>query len=261
MYSQCPRCRTIFMLAPAALAAARGDTVCGHCGTLFNSLLTLTEFPPDADQRDLPEHPDQLPAPALYLPVVEPARDPVSSFDPDRDQAESVEDLGPPSFVPEKQGATSRNVVWWSVAAVLALLLSLQLLWADRARWAADASTRNLMQRVCASLGCELPLSQDLTQLALTSREIRPHPSVPGALLISATIRNDADFAQRFPVVRIRLSDLQEHLVAARSFAPADYLIDDSDARRGLAAQATAVLVFEVADPGREAVAFEFAFE
>ncbi len=260
MFSQCPRCRTIFMIAPADLAAARGDAVCGHCGSLFNALRSLSEYPPEPDEKDLDEHDVDLPAPPLRLPVSEPMRAAVASFDPDLDGVIDTEPPSVPVFAPTVR-ARSSDWRWWSIAALLLLALVLEMGWAERSTLAEDARFRPSLDRVCASIGCRLPLRRDAGQLALTSREIRPHPSVPDALLISATIRNQADFTQPFPDVRIRLTDLNEAPVASRRFVPSDYLVDASESKRGLAAQANAVLLFEVVDPGREAVAFDFSFE
>ena len=260
MFSQCPRCRTIFMVAPADLAAARGDAVCGHCGSLFNALRSLSEYPPEPDEKNLDEHDVDLPAPPLRLPVSEPMRAAVASFDPDRDRADDTEPSSAPVFAPPPS-ARSKEWRWWSIAAMLLLGLVLELGWAERSTLAENPRFRHAMDRVCASIGCRLPLRRDASQLALTSRDVRPHPSVPGALLISATIRNQADFAQPFPDVRIRLTDLNEAPVASRRFVPGDYLIDASESKRGLAAEANAMLLFEVVDPGRAAVAFDFTFE
>jgi hypothetical protein len=46
-----------------------------------------------------------------------------------------------------------------------------------------------------------------------------------------------------------------------RRFQPREYLGDTRALGAGLAAGASTSLVFEVADPGRNAVAFEFEFE
>ena len=103
-------------------------------------------------------------------------------------------------------------------------------------------------------------MRHDPSTLELLSREIRPHPSVPSALIISATLRNDAKFTQAFPAVEITLSDLDENRIAMRRFAPQEYLGDTRAVATGLAPGGTAALVFEVADPGKNAVAFEFKF-
>lgn len=260
MFSQCPRCRTIFMVAPADLAAARGDTVCGHCGSLFNALRSLSEYPPEPDAKTLDEHEVDLPAPPLHLPITEPMRAAVSWFDPDRDGVVDGDRSTMPVFTPAPR-ARSSDWRWWSITALLLLALAFEMGWADRSKLAEDMRFRPALNRICASIGCRLPLRRAADQLALTSREVRPHPSVPGALLISATIRNQAEFAQPFPDVRIRLTDLNDSSVASRRFVPDDYLIDASESKRGLAAKSNAVLQFEVVDPGRDTVAFDFSFE
>ena len=66
---------------------------------------------------------------------------------------------------------------------------------------------------------------------------------------------------QAFPTVEITLSDLDEKRIAMRRFQPREYLGDTRALGAGLAAGASTSLVFEVADPGRNAVAFEFKFE
>jgi hypothetical protein len=114
---------------------------------------------------------------------------------------------------------------------------------------------------LCMHVGCRLPPRHDSGALELLSRDIRPHPSVPGALIISASVRNDADFAQSFPIVEITLSDLDETRIAMRRFRPRDYVSDARTIADGLAPGATTALVFEVADPGKNAVAFEFKFD
>lgn len=248
------------MVAPADLAAARGDAVCGHCGSLFNALRSLSEHPPDPDARNLDEHDVDLPAPPLCLPVSEPIRVPAVPFDPDSERMAEAEPSPMPVFSATR-GVHFLNWRWWSIAALLMLTLLLELGWAERSALAQDARFRPALDRICASIGCRLPLRHDLDQLAVISREIRPHPSVPGALLISATIRNEANFAQPFPRIRIRLTNLNESPVASRRFVPADYLVDTSEAMRGLAPKAITVLLFEVVDPGRDAVAFDFSFE
>ncbi|HEX7769411.1 MAG TPA: DUF3426 domain-containing protein, partial [Dokdonella sp.] len=132
---------------------------------------------------------------------------------------------------------------------------------ADPSRWINDAGVRAWLDPLAANFGARLPLRQDPALLELSSRDIRPHPSVDDALIISATLRNDASFAQAWPVVEVTLSDFDEKAVAMRRFQPREYLSDARSLEPGLAAGASAALVFEVADPGRDAVAFEFRFE
>ena len=145
-------------------------------------------------------------------------------------------------------------------SAVLALSLFAQIGYAKRAPLLDDARLRPWFDSACERLGCRLPLRHDPARLALLSRDIRPHPSVANALIISASLRNDAAFAQAFPDVDIILSDLDENRVAMRRFRAQEYLGDARTIAAGMAPASTTALVFEVADPGKNAVAFEFKF-
>jgi hypothetical protein len=46
-----------------------------------------------------------------------------------------------------------------------------------------------------------------------------------------------------------------------RRFRPSEYMTDPARRAAGIAPGATAAVAFEVADPGRRAVAFQFGFE
>jgi len=106
-----------------------------------------------------------------------------------------------------------------------------------------------------------LPLIKDTSQLELLSRDVRPDPNAAGALTITATVRNNAAFSQPWPVVVVELNDLDNKPVAMRRFRPSEYMTDPARRDAGIAPGATAVVAFEVADPGRRAVAFQFGFE
>jgi predicted Zn finger-like uncharacterized protein len=167
-----------------------------------------------------------------------------------------------PAFVAHRHGShPARNWPWILGSALLLLTLAGEFAWDDREELLENPGVRAWLDPVCAWLGCRLPLRHDPSALELLSRDIRPHPSVPGALLISATLRNAAAFAQPFPVVAVALSDFDEKPVAMRRFQPSEYLDDPRAIAEGLAPGASTALVFEVADPGKNAVAFEFNFQ
>ncbi len=149
---------------------------------------------------------------------------------------------------------------WRIGVALLIPLLLAQVGYAERFELLRNGLTRPWLERACASLDCTLPLAHDADGLALLSRDVRPHPSVANALIISATLRNNADHVQAFPTVEITLTDLNEHRIAMRRFRPQEYVNDARTIRGGLASGASTALVFEVADPGKSAVAYEFRF-
>ena len=263
MYAQCPECLTIFKLTGAELGAALGSVRCGHCSAVFDALRTLAEQLPPEPIGNLESHPTQVSPPQLGLPVFRP--NPGQNtllFEPEERPRTSTERPVTPAFTRQRRRArTQRNGRWIAGSAVLLLALGVQVGWAERAHLIDDSRVRAWLEPACERVHCALPPRHDTSTLELISRDIRPHPSVPGALIISATVRNDADFAQAFPVVEITLSDLDETRIAMRRFQPRDYVTDARTIAAGLAPGASTALVFEVADPGRNAVAFEFKFD
>jgi predicted Zn finger-like uncharacterized protein len=272
MYAQCPECLTIYKLGAAELATSHGSVRCGHCAAVFDALRTLTDQLPPEPITALDEIPGGGAPPQLTVPALRPVATTQQGtlFDPDdragiRPARMRAATASPRSSMPAF--ARTRHVMpirrnWpWAVGGfVLLLTLGAQIGYAERGAILDDATARPLLERVCDSIGCRLPLRHDPSTLELLSREIRPHPSVPNALIISATLRNAAKFPQAFPAVEITLSDLDENRIAMRRFSPQEYLGDTRAIVSGLAPGATAALVFEVADPGKNAVAFEFKF-
>jgi len=141
--------------------------------------------------------------------------------------------------------------------AALALLLVLQLLLADRALLAADARWRPLLSNVCGVFGCTLPPWHEPTAFTVLAREVRPHPSTPGALRVTATFRNDARWPQPWPQVRLTLSDVNGNAVAARDFSARDYL-GAVPAQVELHSGQSASIAMDIVEPGPRSVAFDF---
>jgi hypothetical protein len=152
--------------------------------------------------------------------------------------------------------------VWGAIAAALLLtaLLVGQYGYVERYRLASVPQLRPLLETGCRLLRCELPLRTEIAQVEIVEREVRDHPNVSDALLISATFVNRADFVQPFPVFSVSFSDVSGTLVAGRRFRPAEYLYDSHNAARGMQPGERARLMLEVVDPGDSAVSFQFDF-
>jgi hypothetical protein len=166
-----------------------------------------------------------------------------------------------PVFVRPKTTAPRPRARWlaWSALPLLTLLLVLQFAIADRARLAADRDWRPRILALCNVLGCSVPPWREPAALHLTSRELRPHPSVPGVLVVSATFRNDAPFAQPWPQLQLSLQNLDGESLGLRRFAPREYL-GAKPATGMIGAGQSASIRVEILDPGRRAVAFGFEF-
>lgn len=285
MYTQCPECLSVFSLDAHTFAQAHGHVICGHCDASFDSVATLTDQLPPEPFVELPVNEPAMEPPCVDLVVYRPQPDPPAVMPNETAVAipEAVEDFSQLVFTPrfmrdvhghkhprsrprrlprrERTSSSERQWPWVIACTVLSLLLLAQLGWAERDPLIRDAVVGSWLRSSCTLLGCQLPLVHAPSQLHLVASNVQAHPSVAGALMISASVRNDAAFAQPYPVLTITLANAQGQRVAMRRLQPAEYLDDNTIRSRGLAPGASAVLLLEVEDPGDKAVAFEFGFE
>lgn len=169
-----------------------------------------------------------------------------------------------PSFVRQAAPRTPRDrrrtLLRAGAIGALSLLLGLQLLLADRAALAADARWRPVVASLCGALGCAVPPWREPRAFHVLERDVRAHPQRANVLRVSARVRNDARWAQPWPVLRLTLSDVHGRGVASRAFQPREYL-GGAPTQSGLASGQSAALVMEIVEPGPQAVAFTFDFE
>jgi len=158
-------------------------------------------------------------------------------------------------------GPANARTSWGAIAAALLLtaLLIGQYLVSERYRLAATPALRPYLETACAALGCDLPLRHAPAKLDVLAREIRKHPNVDDALLVSATLLNSADFTQSYPVFEVAFSDVSGTPVAVRRFLPGEYL-KGVDPSKGIAPGQQVRLMLEIVDPGDRAVSFQFDF-
>lgn len=284
MYTQCPECLSVFSLEVQTFVQAHGYVICGHCGSGFDGILTLADQLPPEPFTQLPVHEPAAAPPSLDLVVYRPRPAPpaVAEAAPAVAENRTGDDFSQLVFAPRfaRQSAAGKarkparpvrprhvrssgeqDWPWVLACGLLGLLLLGQLAWAERDPLLRDPATGSFLRRSCATLGCRLPLVSAPRQLRLLASNVQVHPSVPGALMISASVLNTATFSQPYPVVTITLSNAQGKRVAMRRLQPREYLDDGAILRRGLVPGASAVLLLEVEDPGDKAVAFEFSFE
>lgn len=167
----------------------------------------------------------------------------------------------PPDFTQPAPTAPRKpwRLLGWLAVPLLLLALVLQILLADRARLAADPAWRPRILALCAVFGCQVPAWREPQAFHVTARDLRPHPSAPGVLLVTATFRNDAAFAQAWPRLQLSLANLDGDALGRRRFEPREYL-GSEPASRWIAPGQSASVTLEVLDPGKRAVTFEFEF-
>jgi hypothetical protein len=166
-----------------------------------------------------------------------------------------------PSFARTADGAARPARERWLIVAVLALavLLVLQLLLADRARLAANAQWRPLLATLCGALRCELPPWREPSAFTLLQRDVRQHPTRPGALRVSATFRNDARWSQPWPRLQLTLSDVNGRAAGQRRFEAQEYL-GGTPGQAELASGESATVAMDILEPAPQIVAYDFRF-
>lgn len=165
------------------------------------------------------------------------------------------------AYVPTRPAAPWWSTTLWSLLILLVTFSALaQLAWFNRAKLIAQDEYRGYVEAACQHIDCRLEQKVDLANIELLSRDVRSHPALQNALLITATFINRAEFDQPYPDVALMLSDLGGNVIAQRQFTPQEYLdIEEEDA--GLMVRDVPItMVMEVQDPGKESVSYRFEF-
>lgn len=251
MYTRCPACQAVYELQPKLLAEAAGVVRCGNCGKTFNSLSELFEDHPDAS--DDPLRGEGMP-PMLEHPDMVQAELPVEYHDQPTEAPEEESVTEPlPGFETDHAGSGFGRWLWPTVSALLLLLLIVQL-WA---MWQTPGSP--IARWLGSSAQPDAALDPNKT-IQIVSRDMHPHPSLDDAVVISASLRNQADTAVPFPVVEVRFYDASQQVLGVRRLEPEEYLRDADLVRRGLPAGVVMPVLLEFIVGTTEPSGFQMRF-
>lgn len=286
MFTQCPGCYSIYRVDADILSRARGQVCCGLCELRFDAIHGLRDnlppplgenaelqFETDKDSKeplmdewyrepidasvDESEGTDQLPEDSEE-PQEEPAED--NNFLTFDEEAVPEHEDTIPAAVPSVESIPRHRLLWGLGCGLLLVVALVQfLVWAPPVL-ATYPGLRPLAESLCGLTGCELKPRQELDSIELISRDVRSHPSVDDALIVSATMVNEADFTQPYPLLELRLTNVEGHVVAMRRFSPAEYLPGGVNREAGMPSGSRVLVALELADPGSPAVGFEIAF-
>lgn len=212
--TRCPACATAFRVAESQLRARAGQVRCGRCGAQFDALACLT-----------PGFEEPSASPEAQGPVTSSGTTPtlVAERDPEFD------------FGPGARGRPSR--LWWPASALLLLALAAQ----GAYRYRGDIAVllpeaRPLVGRLCAELGCEVPLPRRAELLSIESSDLQADGTHPSVIVLTATLRNRAGFIQAFPALELTLTNAQDQTVARRILMPPEYAAKGTRVESGFAA-------------------------
>ena len=243
MQTECPHCHTVFRIKESDLDQADGQVRCGHCLAIFtadNPYNTVTY------------------------------EDASGSTDEYSDQNEElleniVADVIPPELRAESRQDKARFGFIGTLLLGLAILISvavglLQYAYYNKDQLVKSPELRPWLQTMCELGGCTLPPPTDTKLIVLSSKNIFTHPNTSDALMISATIINQASFEQDFPVIELRFENVRGKTIAGRRFHAEEYLDIPKQQLAKMQPDTPVNFNLEIKDPGSEMVSYEFTF-
>ncbi len=268
MYAECPHCHAIFRVTQELLEKADGKVRCGQCKKVFAA---VTEPPSEKEslQSHWEDHSEESTAPSI------PSSQP-SFTDPGKPSQDTAHaKLKIPSVFPadlsEFLPVAYRNPRYklrlrlpkispTVIAACLLFLFFGQYSVTHRQELAAYPVLRPPLKLLCAITGCEILPQRNLEKIKLLSHSVLTHPNRKNALLIQASMSNQAKFEQDYPIIQIRLGNFKGHTISLRRFGANEYLDDKQPHPEKMPIDKTISIELEVIDPGEKALAFEFEF-
>ena len=291
--TQCPHCQTRFRVAPFQLMAARGLARCGACLAIFNARHHRSSTSEHHQSRELPAVAAAFGAPletpvtpgvnvsslndsltvapeppvsaAPELKLQEPPQPVLKAEHPPLLLRPAAEVFADSEAEPHWQWQSRRPTTSWTWPALILGVgivglsgLYTSLHFDELARW---EEARPWLNKVCAVVGCQVPLQTDLSQIKSTNLVVQTHPDFKGALLVEAILYNRAPFSQPFPILELNFTDVNGWPLANRRFKPAEYLGDDPERAAGMPPQTPIHISMEVLDPGENAVSYTLSFQ
>lgn len=300
MQTQCPHCATRFRVTESQINTADGYVRCSVCKEVFNavevaeaderqpSLLSQEHSKDGIDTSNNATVADLEPAsdePRVGI-ENEPAGD-TETEGIDFSKTSASDDLRKDTFdffdeksneslshvVPEKfkdaydsdSPVLVSRLLWGAGILLLTATLLIEYAWFNRDRLNQVPQLRAWYEKMCRQIDCKDISIRDPAKIELISRNVYSHPNEKGALMVNVTMKNNAGFAQPFPVMQIHFSDVRGGSVAARRFLPDEYLpkellSDTTDLPLLLEPDTNMTFSMEIQDPGKQAMTYEFDF-
>jgi len=248
MQTECPHCNTIFRVKESELEQADGQVRCGHCLAIFTA--------------ENPYNTTTYQTENISVEAADFDQEDETSLE---DSPNIVADVIPPELRAESRKGKSHFGFLGTLVLTLLILTSisglfLQYAYYNRNNLVKIAELRPLLDTMCQQINCTLPPPKDRKKIVLSSKNIFSHPNVEGALMVSASIINQADFAQTYPIIELRFENVRGKTIAGRRFNAVEYLGIPEDQISQMQPDVPVNINLEIKDPGNNMVSYEFAF-
>ncbi len=234
MFTQCEHCKAIFEINMREVTIAKGLLRCGECHQIFNGSKTLsTNMPEPYSEKSVEYIKNQESEEPAEIRDTDIITDNTKKTDkPSRNKPRQIKGIEKDS-----DGVSLRLKI---IALLLFLFLLVQVLY-------------NYKDEI---LGVNRYKPE---KIQMVNHNVFTHPIEKGVLLISASMENNANFDQKYPILEVRLTDSQSKLVALRRFTPSEYL-DNYNEEMLFKKNLVTSLKLKIKDPGSKATRFQFNF-
>lgn len=144
-------------------------------------------------------------------------------------------------FLEQARSARPRGTRIWAAGCVFMLLaLAAQGAYFYRGELAANyPGLKPIVAQICDLLQCSVPLPQRPRLINIEASDLQSvDPARPGAIRLTATLRNHASYDLGYPALDLVLTNTKEHTLARRIFFPEEYLDKGEDLMAGFPANA-----------------------
>lgn len=248
MQTECPHCNTVFRVKETELEQADGQVRCGHCLAVFTADNPYTSFQAEQHLKEPENTPIDININSLNV-----------------DTSHIVADVIPPELRAESRKNKYHFGVFSTLILTLAILAGIAGLFLQYAYYNRDSlvkitDLRPWLNIMCQQANCTLAPAKDLKSITLNNKNIFSHPNAKNALMISASIINQADFSQDYPVIELRFEDIRGKTIAGRRFNATEYLGVPEDQISKMQPDIPVNINLEIKDPGNDMVSYEFEF-
>jgi predicted Zn finger-like uncharacterized protein len=152
-----------------------------------------------------------------------------------------------------------RSAIAWGTALLLgAVLALLQIAYLFRSEIAlASPALRPTMVKWCARLDCRIELPRKVDLINIDVSDLQPDADRQGHLILTATVKNRATFAQAFPFLELTLTNSRNQALARRVIPPDAYLPPEFDLNEGFPATADVSLRLVIDASGVGAMGYQ----
>lgn len=242
--TNCPACQTQFIVTEGQLNQHNGKVRCGHCLHVFNARDELVESNiqtkanlASVDEIDATE---EVVAPVAEIIHIHEA----STLDNDADDIVNkalIKDSQDSYFNKFNNKSKTKNFaptwligLFSFVLLIIAIAQSVYFLRTDIATY--YPNTKTYLVQACKKIGCSIDLPKKIDLIVIDDSDMQEDANHVGLIHLSSTLINQASFNQAYPNIELTLTDIEDTPQLRRIFKPNEYLPDQADIAKGLAA-------------------------